>query len=654
MSVLSNLLSIWARTSALLFLGFVSSLSWGGEGPCKDLFLEVVRPKEHVLPTKSLKLEMGNIKVASVQDSTQSTGATLFYFPEGATIAVDARGGSVASSETTLFAPGSYDAKVDGLVFSGGSTLGLASGDGVRKAIYDARSGGASAFDAIASVPTAVVYDFGGRVLPHNDPLVTPDHNLGKKLYDNLGDTFPIGRAGAGTSTTANKILENGGRVFGGQGAAVVETPYGKVFASVALNPHGNVFSEAGEGVHDWLKGKAWKALSADEDSATPGKNTTLSMVAFEADLDRNQLQRMATTVHTSMAESIRPFQTYTDGDVHFSLSLHQRALPDGDRFAMEETLQNAARQAMKQAIEASISTANKPVKVLDSMPSSVSRRWDVGAENQDTLNVSSVQWGMTYGMRQDQFLAKAEAMIVEAQAAGNDLIVFPELFVYDLLRFGENESRAFARMAQSGQSTELKNAIHELARRHQITILAGSMPVEENGKIFNRSHMLFPDGKEIYQDKIQLTGDEADWGWSASNEIKVFDLPWGRSAILICYDSEFPTISAKLFEASPEMLFVPSMTSDKGLQRVLRSSSARSIEHHNYTVVSGITDPRRPHLFSAQATHFFPSDTAFPVGVHQGELNEAGLVNQSWDLRNLRESRENTRFWPGKPKANR
>ncbi len=628
---------------------FCASAAFAANSQCTDLFLEIVTAREHIYPTKSLEIKMKNLKVASAEDSTQSTGATLFYFPEGATVAVDARGGSVASSETTLFAPGSYDAKIDGLVFSGGSTLGLASGDGVRQAIYLARSNEASAFDAIASVPTAVVYDFGGRVLSHNDDLVTPDHNLGKKLYSKIGNEFKIGRAGAGISTTANKISEDGPPVFGGQGAAIVETRYGKVFAAVALNPHGNIYSRDGKGVHHWLDKQVDQALKAEK--SRPGKNTTLSMVAFEADLDRNQLQRMATTVHTSMGESIRPFQTYTDGDVHFSLSLHQKKLPAGDPFEMEEELQEAARVAIRQAIESSIVTANKPVKIADKLLTKVSSRWDRNVRNQKKLNVAAVQWGLERRQTTEQFLSKVETFMVDAKDAGNDVVVFPELFVYDLIRSEANAAQEFSTMATSGRSLAIKDAIKELSARHQISVLAGSVPVNENGKILNRSFFLFPDGKEIYQDKINLTIDEINWGWSATNEIKTFDLPWGRTAILICYDSEFPTISAKLFEASPEMIFVPSMTSEKGLQRVLRSSSARAIEHHNYVVVAGIGDPTNPQLFSSQATHFYPSDSAFPVGMHQGEINAPGLVSQEWDLTALRESRENTDYWPGKPK---
>jgi L-aminopeptidase/D-esterase-like protein len=313
------------------------------------------------LPTEKVFFDLPGLKVASVEDPTKSTGATLFYFPEGAQATFDARGGSVASVETSLLAPGSYSNRIDGLVFSGGSTMGLAATDGVRRAIFRERAKRAGDFDLIPSVPGAVVYDFCGRICRTNDPLAYPDAELGERLLTNLQDHFLTGRAGAGVTTTASKMKP--GIVFGGQGAAAGDAFGYRVFTAVILNPVGDIIKD-GKSVGDEIRQGI--ALNATKDITLgnkPKKNTTLSVVITDAPLYRNQLQRLATTVHTRMAERISPFQMYTDGDIQFAISVgaDPETMPVRRvSIAAEEEIAIRAGELMNEAIEKSVRVANR------------------------------------------------------------------------------------------------------------------------------------------------------------------------------------------------------------------------------------------------------------------------------------------------------
>ena len=299
-----------------------------------------------------LAFDLPGLEVASLTDPTLSTGATLFHFPRGAKANFDARGGSVAAVELQLLEEGSYANTIDGIVFAGGSTMGLGVTDGVRRVLFRERSAGASAFDAIPSVPGAVVYDFGTRVAEHHDKLVYPDAALGELLMARRqAGLFHLGRAGAGATTTVNKL---GARVWGGQGAAFAEYPWGRVFVAVVLNAVGDIVKDGRSVAREYPP-----VADTGEAPATvePGKNTTLSIVVTDVDLDRNQLKRLSVALHTSMAGMIRPFHTYGDGDINFAVSLGRRRVNEEEEF----DLGLRAAELMSQAIEASVRTANRP-----------------------------------------------------------------------------------------------------------------------------------------------------------------------------------------------------------------------------------------------------------------------------------------------------
>jgi 6-aminohexanoate-oligomer endohydrolase len=224
--------------------------------------------------------------------------------------------------------------------------MGLEAGSGVRQAIFEVRGGEASAFDRIPSIPTAVVYDFDRE--ENYDPLVYPNREMGIRLFNdavqNRSTNFKVGRFGAGTSTTVNKVSEP---IWGGQGAASGRIRgVGSVFVAVVLNAVGNITTNG--------------ASKGARKVPTPGKNTTLSIVVTDVPLDRNQLKRLAVTVHTSMARWIQPFHTYTDGDILFAVSTSQQTnghLSEDAEFALTETASSLMGQAISNSVRVSNST---------------------------------------------------------------------------------------------------------------------------------------------------------------------------------------------------------------------------------------------------------------------------------------------------------
>jgi len=345
----SRLGALTAILPCFLAAGASDIYSNGAGGPCGQTISAVN------FPQYSLRFQMDGLQVASLEDSTKSTGATLFYFPSGAEVSFDTRGGSVASAETTLLEQGSYSNQVDGILFAGGSTMGLEAGDGVRRVIYRNRAGRGAHFDSIPSVPTAAVYDFGGRIHDGADHLVFPTRELGENLMEHLGNTFMMGRAGAGVCTTCNK---SGIESFGGQGASFQRYDWGSVFTAVVVNASGNILQNG-----KTIISASPLARNSPSSAPRPKQNTTLSFLVTDVLLDRDQLKRLAISVHSGMARTIDPFHTPWDGDILFVASLrnfHDRSKPSDLQNSELLTLIQAGSKQMEQSIYRAVYIANE------------------------------------------------------------------------------------------------------------------------------------------------------------------------------------------------------------------------------------------------------------------------------------------------------
>src|SRR5215218_1072780 len=87
------------------------------------------------------------------------TGVTVVLFPAGSVGSGEVRGGAPASREIDLLDPARTVARVDAVVFSGGSAFGLATADGVMRYLAARGQGYATAGGPVPIVPAACVFD---------------------------------------------------------------------------------------------------------------------------------------------------------------------------------------------------------------------------------------------------------------------------------------------------------------------------------------------------------------------------------------------------------------------------------------------------------------------------------------------------------------
>lgn len=186
------------------------------------------------------------------------------------------------------------------------------------------------------------------------------------------------------------------------------------------------------------------------------------------------------------------------------------------------------------------------------------------------------------------------------------------------------------------------------LAQTHNLYIIGGSQPVYRDGALYNVAHLFTPSGQVYTQDKLHITPSEREmWDVRPGAGITIFDTPYARIAIQICYDIEFPEVARLLTLAGVEIIFVPFSTDErKAFHRVKFTAQARAVENYIYTVISGNAGnlPNRAYLLNyAQSAVFTPSDLAFPANATAGEAdpNVETVVMADLDLTTLHQQRE-------------
>lgn len=255
----------------------------------------------------------------------------------------------------------------------------------------------------------------------------------------------------------------------------------------------------------------------------------------------------------------------------------------------------------------------------------------------------------------------------LEAGRAGADLLVLPEYACVELgaaLVGGDatDEARELAAMVEAAPA--ILAAMREAARRMRVWLLPGSLPMRrDDGAVVNRAPLIAPDGRMAFQDKRAMTRFETErWGVTRGADPSVFDTPWGRIGVSICYDVEFPKHARTQVEAGAWVVLAPSCTDTlHGFNRVAIGAAARAMENQCYVAItptvgaapwSAALDVNRGH-----AAVFGPVDRGFPEDgvLARGEPDVEQWVFCTLDPARIDRVREdgqvrNHRDWPRAP----
>ena len=237
---------------------------------------------------------------------------------------------------------------------------------------------------------------------------------------------------------------------------------------------------------------------------------------------------------------------------------------------------------------------------------------------------------------------AKLDAWVADAAGQGADLLVFPEYGGLEAALIGRPAAPGTAegwamRMAERAEDWA---ALHlDLAARHGVHILAGSLAADGPRGRVNRSWLVTPKGIAGCQDKMILVPwERRPMGLVPGETLNLFETALGRIGVLICYDSEFPLLARALVEAGAEMLLVPSCTDlPAGQTRVRQSCRARAIEGQCLVVqapmMGRLDGCEASEIATGRAGFFGPPDLGQPPDgiLAQGETDVPG-----WTLATL------------------
>ncbi|MFI6940333.1 P1 family peptidase [Streptomyces sp. NPDC050418] len=307
------------------------------------------------------------------------TGTTVVLAPEGGAVAaVDVRGGGPGTRETDALDPRNLVQRVDAVVLTGGSAYGLDAASGVMAWLEEQGRGFpvGGPGQVVPVVPAACVYDLGRG----GSWRARPDASLGREAAAAAAAMetadVPQGCVGAGTGAVA-------GGMKGGVGTASVRLGSGHTLgALVVVNAVGDVadprngvlygryFTETDQRpapeAHDRARTRLAEArsrttaLQTAAGSGGPPLNTTLAVVATDAELTRAQAQKLAGTAHDGLARAVRPVHLLHDGDTVFSLATGERPLPEGPAEALltVNALLAAAADTVTRAIVKAVEAA--------------------------------------------------------------------------------------------------------------------------------------------------------------------------------------------------------------------------------------------------------------------------------------------------------
>jgi predicted amidohydrolase/ribosomal protein S18 acetylase RimI-like enzyme len=259
---------------------------------------------------------------------------------------------------------------------------------------------------------------------------------------------------------------------------------------------------------------------------------------------------------------------------------------------------------------------------------------------------IGVVQWQMRNVSDLASFFDYVEFFVDAVSDYSADYVLLPEFINMPLIAHYKEMDSARSVRKLSENTEEIRNKLTEFAVSYNINIIAGSLPLLRDEKLYNVSYLCRRDGTWDSQFKIHITPSEKqEWGITGGSELRVFETDVARIGILICYDSEFPELGRKLADQGMQILFVPFSTDmESGYNRVRICSQARAIENECYVAIAGsvgnLPKVKNMDIHYAQSAVFSPCDHAFPSKgiVKEGVSNTEMVIIADVDLDDLRE----------------
>lgn len=205
---------------------------------------------------------------------------------------------------------------------------------------------------------------------------------------------------------------------------------------------------------------------------------------------------------------------------------------------------------------------------------------------------------------------------LVRENASDHDVLVLPEVWTT-----GYSLGHLDVEAEEEGSSVIAE--LQRLAREHTCSILAGSMPMRRDGKVYNTSIAISKTGELVNMyDKVHLFGlFNEERFFAPGNNFNAFDFDGVRCGSTICYDLRFPELYRHLALAGAQIIFCPAEwpTARGDIWHLL--AQARAAENHIFVIAVNCAGTFKGAPFYGHSMVVAPSGKIIAEGGSEEEV---------------------------------
>jgi predicted amidohydrolase len=216
------------------------------------------------------------------------------------------------------------------------------------------------------------------------------------------------------------------------------------------------------------------------------------------------------------------------------------------------------------------------------------------------------------------------------------------------MVLFSELAPRGPAHASAQPRGGADEQAFREMARKHKLWLVPGSMFEKRDGAIYNTTPVIDPEGEVVARYSKMFPFAPYEEGTAPGEEFCVFEVPGvGRFGVAICYDLWFPELARTLTAMGAEVILNPVLAhfldryADLAIAQATAAMFQSYVFHVNGLGVGGngqsvIVDPAGRILHRAEAHEaFMPIEIDLDVVRRQ---RERGLLGLGQPLKSFRD----------------
>jgi len=185
----------------------------------------------------------------------------------------------------------------------------------------------------------------------------------------------------------------------------------------------------------------------------------------------------------------------------------------------------------------------------------------------------------------------------------------------------------------------EIKAEIKEISEKYSCLLIAGTVVVEENGELYNRSY-LCNNGTFIgHFDKIHPFDNEGRGLINPGHEYKVFKFDELRIGVLICADALYPDSFKNIRALKPDLLFIPTTspyreneTTVEKFERDQKIYASGAMAANSIIFKIGASDKITRHKLQGRSLIAFPGEVIWRIEPENEDKSALVLSECSFD----------------------